>query len=71
MSNQSEQREIVLETRQLAEVSLYMFEQYQKEFFTSGKHHVAVPQFHHWLHQLINESEATDELDGELNNAKE
>lgn len=62
MSKQSEQREIVLETKQLAEVSLYMFEQYQEEFFTPGKHHVAIPQFHHWLQQLINESEATNEL---------
>ena len=62
MSKKSEQGEIVLETKQLAEVSLYMFEQYRKEFFTPGKHHVAVPQFHHWLQQLIKESEATDEL---------
>ena len=61
MSKQSEQREIVLETKQLAEISLYMFEQYRKEFFTVGKHHVAVPQFHHWLQQLIKESVATDE----------
>jgi len=58
MSKQSEQREIVLETKQLAEVSLYMFEQYRKEFFTPGKHHVAVPQFHHWLQQLISTEEA-------------
>lgn len=58
MSNQSEQREIVLETKQLAEISLYMFEQYRKEFFTAGKHHVAVPQFHHWLQQLISTEEA-------------
>ena len=62
MSNQSEQREIVLETKQLAELSLYMFEQYRKEFFTPGKYHVAVPQFHHWLQQLINESEAADDI---------
>lgn len=61
MSKQPEQGEIVLETKQLAEVSLYMFEQYRKEFFTAGKHHVAIPQFHHWLQQLINESEATDD----------
>ena len=54
-------QEIVLETKQLAEISLYMFEQYQKEFFTPGKHHVAVPLFHHWLQQLIKESEATDD----------
>lgn len=70
MSNQSEQGEIVLETRQLAEVSLYMFEQYRKEFFTSGKHHVAVPQFHHWLQQLINESEATDGLKAQQEEVK-
>lgn len=54
-----EQGEITLETKQLAEISLYMFEEYRKEFFTSGKHHVAVPQFHHWLHQLISENEDT------------
>ena len=59
MSNQSEQREIVLETKQLAELSLYMFEQYRKEFFTPGKHHVIVPQFHNWLQQLIKENENT------------
>ncbi len=50
--------EITLETKQLAEISLYMFEQYRKEFYTSGKHHVAVPQFHHWLQQLIITEEA-------------
>lgn len=54
-----EQGEITLETKQLAEISLYMFEQYRKEFYTSGKHHVAVPQFHHWLQQLIRENEDT------------
>lgn len=64
MSNQSEQGEIILETKQLAEVSLYMFEQYRKEFFTPGKHHFAVPQFHHWLQQLIKESE--DKVDDQL-----
>jgi len=28
---------ITLETKQLAEISLYMFEQYRKEFYTPGK----------------------------------
>ena len=51
--------EVTLETKQLAEISLYMFEQYRKEFYTSGKHHVAIPQFHHWLRQLIDAEEAT------------
>lgn len=41
--------------KEFAEISLYTFEQYRKEFYTPGKHHVAVPQFHHWLQQLINE----------------
>ena len=50
--------EITLETKQLAEISLYMFEQYRKEFYTPGKHHVAIPQFHHWLQQLIGTEEA-------------
>ena len=50
--------EITLETKQLAEISLYMFEQYRKEFYTSGKHHIAIPQFHHWLQQLIGTEEA-------------
>ena len=50
--------EITLETKQLAEISLYMFEQYRKEFYTPGKHRVAVPQFHHWLQQLISTEEA-------------
>ena len=49
--------EITLETKQLAEISLYMFEQYRKEFYTPGKHHVAIPQFHHWLQQLISTEE--------------
>lgn len=50
--------EITLETKQLAEISLYMFEQYRKEFYAPGKHHVAIPQFHHWLQQLISTEEA-------------
>ena len=50
--------EITLETKQLAEISLYMFEQYRKEFYTPGKHHMAIPQFHHWLQQLIGTEEA-------------
>ena len=44
--------------KQLAEISLYMFEQYRKEFYPPGKHHVAIPQFHHWLQQLLDTEEA-------------
>ena len=33
--------EITLGTKQIAEISLYMFEQYRKEFYTPGKHHAA------------------------------
>ena len=62
LSNQTGGRamkeEITLGTKQLAEISLYMFEQYRKEFYTPGKHHVAIPQFHHWLQQLIDVEEA-------------
>jgi len=50
--------EITLGTKQLAEISLYMFEQYRKEFYAPGKHHVVIPQFHHWLQQLISTKEA-------------
>ena len=51
--------EVILNTKQCAEVALYMWENYRKEFYTSGKHHIAVPQFHHWLQQLIkNEDQA-------------
>ncbi len=56
--------EITLGTKQIAEISLYMFERYRKEFYTPGKHHVAIPQFHHWLQQLIKESE--DKVDDQL-----
>ena len=58
--------EVTLETKQLAEISLYMFEQYRKDltmFYTSGKHHVAIPQFHHWLRQLIAAEEAEHNLE--------
>lgn len=53
LHNTTEEKiEYELDTKQCAEVALYMYEAYRKEFYASGKHHISVPQFHHWLQQL-------------------